>query len=1104
VVLPIEDGAPKFVNLAATGAKTARLGRTRLRVRCGEITISHVFEVFDSPDDCILGLDIFANLGFFIGNVPTRWPGQQMGEQAKAAAAAAEASLRRKVRPWALDHRHSEEEVKALTTSIRANLAANAELDAREPACTQLREATLELPMQKDLQGSKTYRRQFRTPLMAEGAMTEQVEKWLKEGFLEPADPHSDFNSPLIAVTKKDLEGKRTGWRICMDLRHINQLLTREGFANGRVPRIEELLARTRGFSHASCLDMSGAYQQLEVRKEDRGKLAFTFKGRRLQWRRWPFGLAPATAQFQKVMEIVLDGLENVICYVDDICIFTSGSMEEHSAAVNEVLARLNKFNLRLNLEKCHFGFRKILMLGHQLTGSERSMDPLKIATAEDWPEPATGKDIMRFLGFTNFLRKNIANYAAVAAPLEALRKMKKFVLTDEQRKHFLLLKASIAEAPVLNTPLPEVDLQVATDASRSGLGAVLYQEVNGERRYIAFASKSLDGAQRNYATQKRELLGIIFALRAFSHWLLGNKFTLYTDHKSLTSMFTAAKRSHTVENWLDTLLEFDFEVRHRPGLQMVLSDALSRIHNCATDDAMDSEEAASLICERFTASCAVRGMAVRSQGIASTIENPEGVEAELKEFVRERLGKKTISGKDKRTAHLRAAHQPGHFGAEDLFRTVWRDGFFWPGMRRQCEDIVGTCHHCLTYKLGRQGYHPTQSLRADKPWEHVAVDCAVDLPVSQRGNSAILILVDVASRLVVAKPLPNTQEHTVARALFEIFTVFGPPKVLQSDRGGEFTNGVLKKLSAAAGVDHRFVAQYNPQANGLAERMVRTIKERLKKKLAGKLDRWDDALPAAAWAINTKEHRLTKTAPFTLFFGRGAATWSDYSAMELSFVRTEEAARSQVELSQSEVQNLVQQHEEFHDKVRLPVLAASRDRQSKANAELDSKRKSADPRIKEGALVYYIDQKKRKSKWDPANLGPFLVNRKSKRGNTFYLQNLGSRAKGDTIINRPFPAHHLLFVQDTNLPVTMGDGSSLDRLEDGKTILKVLDDRPSQSGTSTEYKVRWKKKGKPDSWLPETEFGIGFIAKHIRKSRPFKKRKVPPRKAAKKSAYSF
>jgi transposase InsO family protein len=1097
-IVPIAPEEDQFIDLAAAESRTKRVGRARLRIRCGEVNTSFVFEVLDTPDDIILGLDIFAALGFYIGNVPTQWPGQQRGKEAAAAAAAAEDVLRRRRAPWSLHHRHSAEAIKVLTRLIQQQLKGNADLDTSVAACGELPEGVLGLDMAEDLAGSKTYRRQFQTPLLATEAMVKQVEEWLERGFLEAADPRSDFNSPLIAVSKKDLEGKRTGWRICMDLRHINQLLVHEGFSNGRVPRIEELLARTRGFTHASCLDMSGAYQQLMIREEDRHKLAFTFQGRRLQWKRWPFGLAPATAQFQKIMEIVLDGLDNVICYVDDICVFTKGSMEDHAAAVNAVLQRLNDFHLRLNLQKCHFGFKKILMLGHQLSGDERTIDPLKVQTAEDWAEPRSGKEIMRFLGFTNFLRSSIPDYASIAAPLEALRNQRKLTLDAVQRRAFLELKARISSAPVLKAPLEGVLLQVATDASQSGLGATLYQEVDGVRHYIAFVSKALDGAQRNYPATKRELLGVVFALRAFSHWIMGRHFVLYTDHKSLTTMFTSAKRSYVVDNWLDVLLEYDFDIRHRPGMQMILPDALSRLHNRAANELFDSEEGATQICQEFRASRAVRGM-----HLSSTVENPAASEQELSEFIAERHGKETIAGKSKQVAHLRATHAVGHFGAEELFRAVWRDGKFWPGMRKQCDDIVGTCDQCLAYKVSRHGFHPTQSLRADNPWDHVAIDCAVDLPLSRRGNSAILIVVDVASRFVVCKALPNTQRYSVARALFEIFTVFGPPKIIQSDRGPEFCNGVMEQLVTAAGMDHRLVAPYNAQANGLAERMVRTVKDRLKKKLAGKLDRWDDALPAAAWAINTKEQALTKTASFTLFFGRGASSWSDYSAMELSFVRDPEIARAQAELQPEEVERLVQQQQEFDSKVRAPVLQASRERQRKNNASLNAKRKSADSRIKAGALVYIIDQN-RSSKWTPVNLGPFLVNRKSKRGNTFYLENLSTKGRGGKVYEKPFPAQQLLFVDDTNLPVSSEDGSEVAPLCGQDAVKEVLDERPADGGASTEYKVSWKEKGKEDSWLPEEEFGIGFLAGHNRKTRQFKKRRKLPRKAAKKSAYSF
>jgi hypothetical protein len=104
---------------------------------------------------------------------------------------------------------------------------------------------------------------------------------------------------------------------------------------------------------------------------------------------------------------------------------------------------------------------------------------------------------------------------------------------------------------------------------------------------------------------------------------------------------------------------------------------------------------------------------------------------------------------------------------------------------------------------------------------------------------------------------------------------------------------------------------------------------------------------PPRTWAINTKEHSLTKTAPFTLFFGRAASPWSDYSSMELSFVRSEEQMRTQVELQPADVERLKKQADEFDRQVRQPVLEGARERQDQANKRLDGKRKAFDPRIK-------------------------------------------------------------------------------------------------------------------------------------------------------------
>jgi transposase InsO family protein len=1075
-ITPVKEGDHGHIRLAAKGHTVKRIGTARITIRAGSKKITHNFEVMDMPDPILIGLDLFPAIGIYIGGVPTKWPGDETDADAARAAAEAERDLHRRLPPWAPEHAHEEADLQKLREAIAEQLVVNAGLSPAAAACRSIPESILRLPMHDNLQGSKTYRKQYPLPKAAEQAIAKIVEEWIAAGYIEPARS-SDFHTPLLAAAKKDLDGLATKYRICMDLKHINALISREGYSNGRVPRIEELLKRVQGFTHASCLDMSAAYHQLEVAEEDRHKLTFTHNNQRWQWKRWPFGLLTATSQFQKVMEVVLEGIPEVVVYVDDIAIVTSGSMEDHALVVKKVLQRLNDHGLRLNLDKCHFGYKSILLLGHKVAGDSRSIDPLKVKQAVEWPVPSSGKEIQRMLGFTNFLRDYIPDYAQLAHPLDGLRSAKKFAMDEDQLAAFRNLQQVVKEAPFLSNPDPSLPFQVATDASQSGLGAILYQQPEdsvdpSDRRYIAFASKSLAGAQKNYPATKRELLGVVFALRAFSHWLLGEHFVLYTDHEALTSLFTKSRPSYTVSNWFDVLLEYDFEVRHRPGTKMLLPDTLSRLYTPPTANDPSGLE------RRRPHGPALEALAVRG---LSTIENPIAPDRELQKFIRERHNKKAIIGKRAQIQKLQAVHATGHFGSETLFKTVWRDGFYWKGMRQQCDEVTGACFSCLSYNVQRHGFHPTRSLRADDPWDHIAIDCAVGLPPSRRGNTSFLVVVDVASRFVIAKPLPDTKEHTVARALFELFTVFGPPKVMQSDRGTEFVNKVLKKLTAAAGIDHRLVAAYNPQANGLAERAVKSVKQSLKKRLMGDLDRWDEALPGSLWSINTKEHALTKAAPFTLFFSRGASAWQDYSAMELNFIRSRDEARAVAELTAENAARLANESRAFAERVRRPARQATNGRQDRANELLDSKRPAVDTRIRPGSIVMLQDQRAVKSKWDPLNYGLWLVERQHKRSKLFVLSNISN----GRVLSRHVPAHQLSLVKDTSVPVTANDGKPLPKLVSSRAILKILDDRPAKDGT-TEYKVRWKT-NRPDSWLPSSSFQLRSKSSHHRRIAPLR-----------------
>ena len=196
---------------------------------------------------------------------------------------------------------------------------------------------------------------------------------------------------------------------------------------------------------------------------------------------------------------------------------------------------------------------------------------------------PKAGKQLQALLGFSGYLRDYIPLYAKISAPLERIKNLKQLDGSwgEEQEISFRMLKDVLSNAPILSNPCWDLPMKIATDASQLGIGAVLYQEeAEGKIRYIGFYSKALSQGQRNYSATKRELLAIMGALRHFRHYIYGGKeFEVYTDHKALTYMFTAKELPYMLHSWIEELMEYKFVVIHRPGAQMVLPDALSRLY---------------------------------------------------------------------------------------------------------------------------------------------------------------------------------------------------------------------------------------------------------------------------------------------------------------------------------------------------------------------------------------------------------------------------------------------------------------------------------------------------------------------------------------------
>jgi hypothetical protein len=297
-----------------------------------------------------------------------------------------------------------------------------------------------------------------------------------------------------------------------------------------------------------------------------------------------PFGLQNAPSVFQHMMntqfvDIIATG--QVIIYMDDILIATCDNLEEHRKIVHQVLGRLLELDLYLKPAKCTFETKKIEFLGVILENGTVTMDPVKVAGVEEWKEPKTVKDIRKFLGFCNFYRHFIRGFSQIARPLNnLLKKGATWTFGNAEKAAFEKLKKLICEEPVLIQPDQTKPFEVEVDASNYAIGAVLMQQDEKKVRHpVAFFSKTMNEAQRNYDVYNRELLGLHEMFRHWRHYLhqAAHKVKVHTDHANLLFWKNPGDHNRRVARWHTELMDYDFELVHIAGAKNGCADALSR-----------------------------------------------------------------------------------------------------------------------------------------------------------------------------------------------------------------------------------------------------------------------------------------------------------------------------------------------------------------------------------------------------------------------------------------------------------------------------------------------------------------------------------------------
>jgi hypothetical protein len=392
----------------------------------------------------------------------------------------------------------------------------------------------------------------------------------LVKGFIHPSN--SPWGAPVLFAPKKD-----GGLRFCIDYRGLNKQTIKNAYP---LPRADDLIDQLHGARFFSKIDLRFGYWQIPIDPSDVAKTAFRTRYGHFEWLVLPFGLTNAPAAFMDLMHKVFRDLldKGVVIFLDDILIY-SESAEEHERLLREVFTRLRQHKLYAKDSKCELWRTEVTFLGHVINAEGVSMEASKVAAISAWPRPQDPSDIRSFLWLAGFYRRFIRHFSRIAAPLtDLLVKGAIYEWTDRHNHAFHSLKYALTHAPILRPFDSSLPCTFDLDASDFAVGGVLLQGTGtDDLRPIAFESKRLNRAERNYSAGDREQLALVHATHKWRHYLLGRPVTVRTDHRPLLFPLKLEFMKSRHHWWEEQLAQFNLDLTYREGRLNIVPDALSR-----------------------------------------------------------------------------------------------------------------------------------------------------------------------------------------------------------------------------------------------------------------------------------------------------------------------------------------------------------------------------------------------------------------------------------------------------------------------------------------------------------------------------------------------
>ena len=744
------------------------------------------------------------------------------------------------------------------------------------------------------------YHRPRKAPATERRAIKDNFEKLERDGVVVRSS--SNFASPVTAIKKKNGD-----YRICVDYTKLNRYTKSLNFPLPAISSLQHIL--TKDHNWFSTLDLKSAYYSLPLtRRASQRAAIITHEGTFVPLRS-PFGLKNSPAKFCELIAAVIEGLdEYVFAYLDDFLVF-SQTVEEHQYHLEELLARLRSNGLFLNKEKCVLGQNKVTYLGHEI--SSNGLRPLreKVQLYTLLKPPKNVRELRSLLGVVNYYREHCRKFAGIIAPLNRLlaespsKKSAAIAWNEMHQSAFESTIEALGQAETLSFDEVDKPLVLTTDASTTHAGATLEQFVDDnyatsgklETKPLAYYSQAFPSTTKVRSTFNRELTAMYMAVRHFRFRIRGRKLIFRTDHKSLINAMSNPEGQHSPQErrMLYHLKEYMPTVLHLPGDQNIIADFLSRPeHYCSnvatqTSDVID----VGVVTEDSVPSKLTISLIVQEQNRDNLVVNRSGPEAHLStgeklisKLVTEENDTLEVLGLQEENPDLFRLYLPKvlrftafqqlhgkiHQGKEKTYDVISAH-YFWPGLRSDVIIWTRSCPICQKCKISR---HTRQRLQFfPKEFRRLAtihVDLMGPLPVSDDYSKYVLTIRDRGTGFLTTAAIIDKSAQSVVSALRSNFiSSFGVPAIIISDNGREFNSNEFQVFCKDLGITHKFVTSYHPQANGMVERIHRTMKVAFR--ALDEPTKWADALPLITLAINNQVCDNNDYTPYQMVFGQAA-----------------------------------------------------------------------------------------------------------------------------------------------------------------------------------------------------------------------------------------